>query len=198
MVHRTFRGRGISQSQRRKKSWFQIKEVIASSATPGFMTVINLTNDLSLVATGESARAGFTLADGDGTAGAPFTSSVPEESTILRIRGSLLFPKNVRVGSGAIAGDLSNSIGFGVSSINDLQASSFPGPTSDPDWDGWMFLRSSAVSPVDSMGTVIDVKAMRKIKSGDVFFVMAESTSAGGSPANQSWIMDLRLLLLLP
>jgi len=197
MAHRrSFRGRGISQTQRRKKTWFQLKEFVDASAIPGFVTNF----DLSVAASGQpgvGTRTGVVFVSGDGTAGAPLKSTLPEESTILRIRGSLLFPKNV---AGATATSIDNSIGFGVIAISDLLTSSFPGPISDADWDGWMFKRGSAVTPVDSAGTILDVKSMRKLESGNAFFIMGETVPGNGSTVTGqfTWQFDVRLLMLLP
>jgi len=62
-----------------------------------------------------------------------------------------------------------------------------------------MFLRQSAVSPVDSEGTMMDVKAMRKIETGDSLFFAAQSVagSATGAPL-ATFVFDARLLMLLP
>jgi len=195
---RGFRGRGISDSQRRKKSWVQLVELVDLAEVPGFVTSIGLFLTDSGVP-GRGVQSGVIGISGDGTAGAPFRSVLPPESTILRIRGSILFPKYLAAG-GAAAANVDVAVGFGVTGISDLTSESYPGPISEADWDGWMFRRQSAVSPVDSEGTTVDVKAMRKIKSGDAFFVMMESVvgEGGTSTAVQTWAFDLRLLLLLP
>jgi len=196
MANRSFR-RGISQSQRRKKSWVQMKLTISTGAqNPGFATSIAL-ETAAPPSAGTAERDGLVAVSGDGSGTDPFVSTLPEECTILRIRGSLLFPENT-IQRVPAAGDASHNFGFGVTAITDLDPSSYPGPCSKPDWDGWMFLRQSALKPIDAAATVLDVKAMRKIKTGDAFFVMAESVLQVGPGVVQSWIFDLRLLLLLP
>jgi len=62
-----------------------------------------------------------------------------------------------------------------------------------------MFLRQSTEVAVDVTGTVVDVKAMRKWKSGDsIVFVAGAATDvvAGFNPANV--FFSLRGLFLLP
>jgi len=198
MAHgRRPRGRGVSDSQRRKKTWNQIKELsaVGSGQAPGFHTNFELSVTPGAV-TGIGVRDGFILATGVGTGVSPIVSSLPEECTILRIRGSLVFPKYI-VGAGAGAVDC--SFGMGVSGISDLDSNSYPAPISDADWDGWMFKRAGAVSPVDPTGAIVDVKAMRKIKSGDAFFVQVEAVpESTTSTAALFWQFDLRLLVLLP
>jgi len=197
MAHRRSFTRGISQSQRRKKTWIQLKQLAPSGGEiPGFIT----TFQSFIPATGPSgngARAGFIFVTGDGTAEFPLVSNFPEECTILRIRGSLLFPKYI-TSEPLGTTDVATSFGFGVAAITDLDAQSYPAPGSNADWDGWMFKRQSPVSPVDSAGTIVDVKAMRKIKSGDCFFTMAESVALGTTSTDAQWQYDMRLLILLP
>jgi len=200
MAHRRSfgRGRGISQAQRRKKTWIQVKQLVLAGGNPGFVTGVAIELSSAGVA-GAGSRAGFFGLSGDGTAGNPFESTIPAESTILRIRGSLLFPKYFNAGN-SDAGNIDVAIGYGVTSISDLNSSSYPAPITDAEWDGWMFRRQGPVGPVDSAGTIVDVKAMRKVESGDVFFVMAETVNGLGNvtPASFLWQLDLRLLVLLP
>jgi len=200
MAHRrSFKGGGgISDSQRRKKTWITLK--VANGAT-GSSTLFNTVLALNVGATptnaGGRAQTTFGVIDDQVSGLGDEVSSLPDECTILRARGSLLFPKNV---PGALVGMLDQHVfGFGVTDIRSIVNASVPGPITDGDWDGWMFLRQSSVSPLDSMGTIVDVKAMRKIKTGDAFFLTAETVAAtsAGSPA-ADYIFDLRLLILLP
>ncbi len=199
MAHRrgSFRSRGISDSQRRKKTWGQVKILVDGAETPGFVTSIGLQVGTGSVA-GRGFRDGFFLLSGDGTGASPFSSTIPEESTILRIRGSVSFPKYTALATGT--SNVDTAIGFGVAGISDNISTSYPAPITDADWDGWMFRRASSVSPVDSEGTVVDVKAMRKVKSGDMFFVMVEAVQGlnNVTPATFDWQVDLRILILLP
>jgi len=94
MAHRrsSFRARGISDSQRRKKTWTQIKQLVDGAQIPGFVT--NFAIDITSVGVpGIGITEGQFLVEGDGTANFPLKSALPEECTILRIRGSLSFPK---------------------------------------------------------------------------------------------------------
>jgi len=198
MAHRAFRGRGISQSQRRKKTWVQLTNLVSAGVTPGFVTSFGLGVTPSATF-GVGVRDGFIGITGDGTGDNPFLSSLPAESTILRVRGSMSFPKYFQ---SDVSSSLNNDtgFGFGVTGITNLLSSSYPSPISDASWDGWMFKRTSSVGPVDSIGTVIDVKAMRKIQTGDAFFVMAEHVQGQGGTnvVGVNWQFDLRLLILLP
>ncbi len=206
MAHRRggFRSRGISQSQRRKKTWFQAKIANEDAAVAGrsrFATSFNLETLAPGAGVGISEKVAFaSIADPDVGEGGE-VSSLPEESTILRARGSLVFPKT-DITAGLQQGWVSQQFayGFGVMDVRSLVEGSFPGPIIDADWDGWMFLRQSGVAPVDSIGTVMDVKAMRKIQSGDAFFMAAETVNGEGATPGVvgSWNVDLRVLLFLP
>jgi len=204
MAHRrgSFRrgGSGISESQRRKKAWIGIKDATGAAGA----TNVTFTTSLPFetVATGPnpgendfSARAAI---DFGGSAAGDEASSLPEESTILRMRGSLLFPKNVPI-LGQVTISDNYVFGMGVTDIRSLVNGQPPLPVTDVDWDGWMFLRQAPVAPVDSVGTIVDVKSMRKIKTGDAFFMVGQAVSGDSTitPAGL-WVLDLRLLLLLP
>ncbi len=199
MARRAFRGRsGISQSQRRKKTWVQVVEAAGGSANaPGFVSTFEVALAPNTTP-GNNTKFGFVVASGDGTQGAPLVSNLPSESTILRIRGSLAFPKNNYNGTGLVNTQV--AIGYGVTSLTDLNSDSYPGSISDGSWDGWMFLRQSAVAPVDSEGSIVDIKAMRKINDGETLFVQTESVAGDGTPsaAVQLFQLDIRILLLLP
>ncbi len=199
MAHRRTRSRGISQTQRRKKTWLQLRTVIGvGDQTPGFQTSFGLGVDTP-GSFGSSDRDGFFAATGDGTGAAPFQSSLPEESTILRVRGSLQFPKTEVTGGGGTFGIANQAaFGFGVAPLTDNFNSSYPGPITDADWDGWMFLRQSTLPPVEANSGIVDVKAMRKLRSGDTFFVMAEGLQIAATTVPFEWAFDLRLLILLP
>ncbi len=199
MAHRGTRGRGISQSQRRKKTWVQLNQLIGSgTGSPGRTNVfaITITNSAT---PGVGVQDGFIAADGDGTGADPLISTLPDECTILRVRGNMTFPA-YDLQDPIVAGMASETaFGFGVAALKDLNADSYPGPASEASWDGWMFRRAAPVSPVDSIGTVIDVKAMRKVKSGDAFFFMMEQVNISTTADTDfDWLLDLRLLLLLP
>ncbi len=201
MAHRrgSFRRGGISDSQRRKKTWSQVKVSSGGtqSGTSLFVTSIRMTTAAT------SATSGATTADliaaiDEGIVGnGDEQSTLPDECTLLRARGSLLFPKNVP-GTGSLTAD-NYAWGFGVTDIRSLVNGQSPGPIVDADWDGWMFLRQSAVSPVDSEGTMVDVKAMRKIQTGDALFFAAQAVNGSSAITPQGdWQFDMRFLILLP
>ncbi len=203
MAHRRgFRGRGISESQRRKKTWISAKVALSAGGVAGrssFMTGLEITTPSGAGAIGDTQKAGFALvSDPDLTVGEE-VSTLPEESTVLRARGSLLFPKNEIGGSDPGAQATEYAFGFGVTDVRSLVDGSFPGPIVDSDWDGWMFLRQSTLTPVDSNATMVDVKAMRKIQTGDALFFAAEQVSGTTSisPAGL-FAFDMRFLILLP
>ncbi len=196
---RTPRGRGISQSQRRKKAWIAVKSVIGGAGGNAlFMTSNQLPLPASAAGVGATSTLLLGLVTDPSTTVGDETSTLPEESTILRARGSLLFPKT-EFTPGNNFPIAQFAFGFGVTDIRSIVNGVAPGPILDADWDGWMFLRQSAVAPVDSEGTVIDVKAMRKLKTGDALFFSAQGI-AGTAAATSAvdFIFDLRLLMLLP
>jgi len=189
MAHRrSFRsGRGISDSQRRKKAWIDM------NAAPGF---------------GEDIAGGSL---GTATLGAPgedvgvlvFPSSTNQafaESTILRIRGVLNVPKSTSVNQA----DMTSVFAFGIGIISEqasevLTAIPNPATASGWDWDGWMFLRNNYTTPVDPAGEIVDVKAMRKWHSGDsIVFVAGVATSEVAGEVGQIFQFSLRGLFLLP
>ena len=195
-----FRGRGISQAQRRKKTWLQVSALVGAGQSSGLggSLQFEVTTPTQI---GSANRDGFIAMSGDGTGDSSFEGSIPSESTILRIRGSLAFPANLPRTIGNLeVGDNQFNFGIGVSSISDNQATSYPAPISDSDWDGWMFLRQSAVADITYPGSVVDVKAMRKINDGEALFIMAEGLtgSSAGTSVDAEWLFDLRVLLLLP
>lgn len=200
MAHRRPRGRGISEAQRRKKTWVQLKsEVNAAGGNESqFQTSFMIGVPASIGAVGGTEKTAFAaISDPAVPVGlGDEVSTLPEESTILRMRGSLVFPPHVT----AVANIPSQyAIGYGVTDIRSIVGGAFPGPIIDADWDGWMFLRQSGVGPLDAFGSEVDVKAMRKLQGGDTFFVAVESVAGTGAGADAAeWNFDLRLLLLLP
>jgi len=193
MARRRSFSRGISDSQRRKKTWVAMKESKSSNNSPGFVTSLPIEVTTPAL-TGAGSRTVLAAQTGDGTGGDPFHSTLPEESTILRIRGSMLFPKT----EFSTIVTTQFNIGFGVKPITGNLSSHFPGPITDSDWDGWMFMRQSGLPPLEAASTIIDIKSMRKLQTGDVFFISAEGVAGAAATATGLWILDLRLLLLLP
>ncbi len=203
MAHRRSfrpRGRGISESQRRKKTWIAAKTTLAvTGAGAGFGTSIIISVPAPPTGIGDNNAVAFAFIDEGATTAGDEESTFPEECTILRTRGSLLFPKTTAtIGSGG-SPEAQFALGMGVTDIRSIVNGAFPGPIVDADWDGWMFMRQSTVTPVDSIGTVVDIKSMRKIKSGDALFITAQTMSGGGTGATtQQWQFDFRFLVLLP
>jgi len=178
------RSRGISQTQRRKKMWVDLNPAAA------------LGSDLSsgcllpppIAAVGESvavlqfpAQQGF------------------NESTLLRIRGTLDVPKSTPepgAGSSEIA-----AFGIGIVSDQAAEALAVPNPATATgyDWDGWMFLRQSTQIAVDVQGTMVDVKSMRKWESGQsIVFVAGAATDSVAGFTVSKFCFSLRGLFLLP
>ncbi len=202
MAHKRFRSRGISDSQRRKKTWVSLKNdtTVSTAGVASFQTAFVM-GTLPQVATGGIGNDFLASVLDPSTTIGDAQSTLPSEFTILRICGSLLFPKSTAAASAGVPTLIGqqNAIGFGVTDIRSIINGSVPGPIVDADWDGWMFMRQSNVSPVDSIGSVVDVKSMRKLRDGDAFFISAQSVVGDTAQATDvEWFLDLRLLLLLP
>jgi len=202
MARRAFRGRGISQSQRRKKLWAPFAALPTTSGgaaigtTPGNIVNFSLPTIPAGSAPGASASLGFVYdAAVDG---------IDPESTILRIRGSLFQDKNsVSSASGEFT---TFAFGIGVLELGAAGLGAWPNPATPAgaEWDGWMFYRSINTSILDAEGTILDVKAMRKVQSGySMIFVYGSQYT---SSVNANLVADLdgaaqltaRGLFLLP
>jgi len=182
---RSFRSRGISETQRRKKAWIDMNllAVIGDDISAGAL------DPPDLVAPGSSvsllqfpSQAGF------------------QESTLLRIRGSLTVPKSTYSGVGSPT-TVCFAFGIGIVSDDAAAALAVPNPATATgyDWDGWLFLRQSNQSTVEAQATIVDVKAMRKWRSGDsIVFVAGLSTNIPAGTTGASFGFSLRGLFLLP
>jgi len=194
---RSFRSRGISDSQRRKKSWIQVTGptigtdgVVGTQQTPNMTLVIPTTG---LVATPIGSSIGL-ISD-------PVLDKVPPESTILRIRGSVNLPKNT-IGANSVT---NFAIGIGVMEATAAALGAFPNPAT-PDggaWDGWMWYRSQQTGALDANASVFDVKSMRKVQSGSAIIIVAGGfiTDSAGATQNLAETVvnvNLRALILLP
>jgi len=184
---RTFRGRGISESQRRKKAWIDM------NAGPAFGSDI----------AGGGLATGLLGAAGEQVVALTFGSSINQsfaESTILRIRGVLDLPKST--GDDQAGGTTVMAFGIGIISEQAAEVlTAIPNPATATgwDWDGWMFLRTHYTTPVDPAGEIVDVKAMRKWHSGDaIVFAFGVATDLVAGIAGQSCQFSLRGLFLLP
>jgi len=201
MAHarRSFRGRGISDSQRRKKSWVQITGPLVNingvAADPDIQTP-NLVLDLpqTLATTNPEGQSIGLFSD-------PTLDKVPPESTILRVRGSLNLPKNT------VESIENHNFAFGIGVMEATAAAlgAFPNPATPEGgaWDGWMFYRSQQQGALDANAGIFDVKSMRKVQSGSSIVVVfgeywgttdLSLASADGGQAT----FNMRALILLP
>ncbi len=201
MAHRRPRGRGISESQRRKKTWISVKTQIPGTTTDSeslFVTANKLETATTGGSPGAVASSVFALISDQFSGLGDEASTLPEECTILRARGSLVFPQS-SPGAGPIV-EGQYAFGMGVTDIRGLTGASTPGPIVDSDWDGWMFLRQSSIGPLTFASAEVDIKAMRKIKTGDALFFAAQAVNGNdvAALAGGEWVFDMRLLILLP
>jgi len=203
MAHRASFRRGISQSQRRKKSWIQVTGPAASS--DGFVNIDTQTPNMNLFVPATGAGAFSVVQASAGLISDPVLDKIPAESTLLRLRGSMNLPKN-EVASGAAALITTFAIAIGVMEAGAAALGAFPNPAT-PDggaWDGWMFYRSQQAGSLDANASVFDVKSMRKIQSGSAFIVVfgeysvtANNSVHPGLPDVSAQI-NMRGLILLP
>ncbi len=187
----------MPESQMRKKTWIQANDPsgITPSATDAALTQIRLALTAPGAGKGRYSGQFFALID-DTTE----LSSIPEESTILRMRGELSMPDNVVALQG-----LDFAFGIGITDVRSLLGGSPPNPAADPSWDGWMFLRHGFQTE-NEIGTggygdhVMDVKAKRKIRGGEALFFAATQQNTGASSSGISADVGFtaRLLTLLP
>jgi len=200
MPHRSsFRGRGrggISDAQRRKKSWVQVTgPAVASDGSVGVVQTPQMNIDVP------AGPAAAPSASSAGLFSDPTLDKVPEESTILRIRGSVNLPKNT-IGTAFVE---NFAVGIGVMEATAAALGAFPNPASPAGgaWDGWMFYRSIQATALDANATVIDVKAMRKVQSGMAIIIVVGAyvahTGANTSASTAFQLqINLRALILLP
>jgi len=183
MGHRSsFRPRGgITESQRRKKSWFSVQppsDIFGFSLLPPDIAFAGSTLALA-------------IADGLGT-------PTLIESTLLRIRGAVEVPKSI-VGTGGNSDIFAFGIGYVTNEAALAGAVPNPATASGADWDGWIFLRTSGQAALDITGTVMDSKAMRKWKSGtSLVFVAGLATDQIVGTIGQPFEVQARLLFMLP
>ena len=123
--------------------------------------------------------------------------------TIVRIRGELTAWLEV-VGT---IGDGFARVGAGIGIVTvdafDIGPTAMPGPVTDPDWSGWMWVEyvgamvgASVTEEFKGLAQhrfVIDTKAMRKIRPNEVVFGMFETISEVGA-ATLSFASNTRML----
>jgi len=200
MAHRRGRISRISDSQRRKKLWVSVGAAARDDVQAATFISPTLNFDSPLVA-GQPSPAANQFSYVFGTA-LDVTGSIPPESTILRIRGSLNMPKN-SIGANDIE---TQAFGIGIMESNAaLTPGAIPNPANvlGADWDGWMFYRSINTAILDAEASIIDVKSMRKVQSGYSLVITAgaESITFDDSVVSTPIIaaqLTVRMLLLLP
>jgi len=189
MAHprRSFGPRG--RTPRRKKTWVQavVEAGVGLQLTPLILTgalipgVDSFAREVAVFQAGSSSD-----------------NFIPTESTVLRIRGQVEINKSTVSGA-----DIDQEIGFGIATM-DLPTLPFftddlPGSLSAPEWDGWMFVRGPSLqASVDIVGTMFDVKAMRKIEGGKRLVFVTEVYSRLGVQENTPSTFSARGLLALP
>jgi len=178
---RTFRRGGISDSQRRKKTW------------SGFAEVGSLVNGFELPGATTGGAAGSALSLLQFSA----ANSILSESTLMRIRGSVSIPKSTpdQAGANFIAA-------FGIAMVTDeaATAGAVPNPAdvNGASWDGWLFYRSTVLDTVETQAGVFDAKAMRKFNGGmSLVFVNGVATDSPAGVASSSVLVVCRGLFLL-
>jgi len=179
----TFR-RGISETQRRKKAWIDMN---LGPVQPGF----DISGSKLVIPSVSSAT---------GSVGVLQFFSQPGflESTLLRIRGNLTVPKSLYEN-----GTTLEVFCFGIGVVSDDAASALavpnPATATGYDWDGWLFLRQGNSEALEPNAEIVDVKAMRKWKSGDsIVFVAGGATANAAGYASTDIKFSLRGLFLLP
>jgi len=183
MAHRT-RGRSLGRipdSIRRKKSWLSF----GLAADPTFIIALQPATP----AIGAPTVDVVAVASGD----APHLV----EGTLIRMRGSILVPKS---SDDTVVADV---MAFGIGFVTDeaAAAAAVPNPATvlGADWDGWMFFRSNVAAPVDTTGTIMDAKSMRKWNSGMSLVLVAGAATTNGTPVATAAVqLQLRGLFLLP
>jgi len=189
MAHRnTFsrpRRGGISEAQRRKKSWFGIGftgfDCMGIDLIPAAPAVGSPTISMASVSSASAAANGFL------------------EGTILRIRGSISVPKSTP--QGTASGAITVAVGFGFVTDDAALAQAVPNPATavGADWDGWMFFRSNVAAPLDANAAILDQKSMRKWSSGTSLVFVAGACTDSATPGTETTVLiTARILLLLP
>jgi len=189
MAHRRggFRGRsvGISQTQRRKKSWLAF-----STAGNEHAGVAIATGDTGAAPGSNLGVALITSVDGE-TAGLV-------EGTIMRIRGTIDVPKST-----VLTTAQSTVVAFGIGFVTDEagQGLAVPNPATGAgqDWDGWLFYRSNLQGALDANAGIMDSKSMRKWNSGmSLALIAGVSTDLAAGASSQTVSLIVRGLFLRP
>jgi len=169
MAHRrgSFRGRGtgISESQRRKKTWSGF--ALGATNFNGFA--------ITIPATGATPDATLSLVSFSAA------GTIQQESTLMRLRGSVSVPKSTPDATTAL------TVAFGIAMVTDeaAAAASVPNPATaiGADWDGWLFYRANVAAPADANATVFDAKAMRKFDGGMSLVMVGGQAVDLGAPS---------------
>lgn len=200
MSHRRFfRGRSVSQSQRRKKVWGAFRALAGDAVdtgTEGTLLMNFAGTSTAIIGNRSDAVTSFVFEAQN------FGNEIVPESTLIRLRGALELTKN----SIDVTDQFTRAFGIGVIETGAALLGSTPNPASPEgaNWDGWMFWRSIQQGALDANAGIVDVKAMRKIQSGySLVFAMGEHvvTDNGTPPsvgAFTSGFFTARGLFLLP
>jgi len=174
--------RGISETQRRKKTWEGIGLAGADE--------IGVTQFVGSPSIGSPTLSIVSLTSQD--------AGSLVEGTLLRLRGSLILPKSIP-GSAAAASVVAFGIGFVTDDAGNAAAVPNPATTIGADWDGWLFYRSNVAAALDANATILDSKAMRKWGSGmSLALIVGAATSSASPPGTQEVSSIIRALFLLP
>jgi len=131
----SFRGRGVSDAQRRKKSWLNITGPAVFNASDNGEQTPNMSLAIDSVTPVTSSLGRSVGLFSDST-----LDRLPAESTLLRLRGSVNLPKN----SNAADNVENHAIGIGILEAGAAALGAFPNPATPEGgaWDGWMWFRS--------------------------------------------------------
>ena len=124
--------------------------------------------------------------------------------TLVRVRGecSLMLASAASDGDGFIG---ALGIGIVTSEAFAIGITAMPTPLIDDDWNGWLWhqffsVRVPVAAGIGSQSSevryVVDSKAMRKLRLGDVIFFAQESSEIG--VATMHMMADTRVLVKLP
>ena len=137
--------------------------------------------------------------------------AIADGETVVRIRGEFMAFLSA---AGAALEGYHGAFGIGVGTDAAFAAgvSSFPSPTTDEDWDGWMYHRYVALQAVGIIGGSavddeaalnvipasvrfeIDSKAMRKMREEELLFASLALTEVG-TGSTLKWYMACRHLV---
>ncbi len=121
--------------------------------------------------------------------------------TIVRIRGHFEMVLEATVGQDGVLGAFgmaivtSDAAGAGVTAL--------PGPSSDPDWEGWIFHKILNVHVLTANSAIrdafdFDSKAMRKAGGGNTELMSMVELNEQGTSMTVDYYYNSRVLVMLP